>query len=103
MSSNENTTPSTSDNTAANTYTDQATGAAKFVTGAFGNAIGGISRTAGSITGAATKGVGDTISSVTGETGKPVGDALGSLGSGVQNGMSSFAKGAENAGQWKKE
>ena len=41
MSSNENTTPSTGDNAAANTYTDKATGAAKFVTGAFGNVIGG--------------------------------------------------------------
>lgn len=98
MSSDNTNTPPTSGN--GNTMAGKATGAAKFFTSAVGNTIGGVSRTAGTVTGAATKGLGDTISNVTGETGKPVGDAIGSLGSGLNNGMGSLAKGAENAGKW---
>ncbi|CEJ84734.1 hypothetical protein VHEMI03562 [[Torrubiella] hemipterigena] len=99
MADNSNTNPST--DASGNTVTDKTMGAAKFFTGAIGNTIGGVSRTAGNITGAATKGLGDTITNVTGETGKPLGNAIGSLGAGVNNGMGGLAKGVENAGQWK--
>lgn len=101
MASNQDNTNPDANANANNGYADKASGAAKFVTGAFGNTIGGISRTAGNVTGAATKGVGDTFNNVTGENGKPIGNAFSSLGSGIQNGLGSFAKGAENAGQWK--
>ncbi|OKL58487.1 hypothetical protein UA08_06295 [Talaromyces atroroseus] len=53
-----------------------ATGATKFVTSTLGNTVGGLSRTAGNVTGAASRGVGDTINSATGSAGRPVGDAL---------------------------
>ncbi|CAJ2504829.1 Uu.00g122230.m01.CDS01 [Anthostomella pinea] len=79
-----------------------ATGAAKFVTSAIGNTVGGIGRTAGNVTGAASRGIGDTITGATGSAGKPVGDAISGLGTGVENGADSVSKGVENAGQWKK-
>ena len=78
------------------------TGAAKFVTSGVGNLVGGVSRTAGTVTGAAGRGVGDTITGATGSAGKPLGDALSALGTGVESGAVGVAKGVENAGQWKK-
>lgn len=50
-----------------------ATGAARFVTSAIGNTLGGVTRTVGNVTGAATRGVGDTVNAVTGDAGKPLG------------------------------
>ncbi|KAI0100280.1 hypothetical protein GGR51DRAFT_564304 [Nemania sp. FL0031] len=79
------------------------TGAAKFVTSTLGNAVGGVGRTAGNITGAAGRGIGDTVTSVTGSAGKPVGDAIGNVGTGIENGANSVAKGVENAGRWNAE
>ncbi|KAI1174374.1 hypothetical protein F4777DRAFT_554309 [Nemania sp. FL0916] len=77
------------------------TGAAKFVTSTLGNAVGGVGRTVGNVTGAAGRGIGDTITSSTGSAGRPVGDAISSVGTGIEGGANSVAKGVENAGKWK--
>jgi len=77
------------------------TGAAKFVTSAIGNTIGGLTRTVGGVTGAAGRGIGDTITGATGSLGKPVGDGLSNTLTGVENGARKVATGVEDAGQWK--
>lgn len=80
----------------------RATGAAKWVTSALGNTVGGVTRTVGGVTGAAGRGIGDTINNATGDTGKPVGDAFGKVSSGAENGAKSVAKGVEDAGNWRR-
>jgi hypothetical protein len=65
-----------------------------------GNAVGGITKTAGGIVGTAGRGVGDTINNTTGT--KAVGDGLQGLTGGIENAGNTAGKGAENAGQWKK-
>lgn len=80
-----------------------ATGAAKWVTSAVGNTVGGVTRTLGGVTGAAGRGIGDTINSATGSTGKVVGDGFGKVGSGAEEGAKSVAKGVEDAGNWKRK
>ena len=65
-----------------------------------GNALGGITKTAGGLVGTAGRGVGETINNTTGT--KAVGDGLQGLTGGIENAGNSAGKGAENAGQWKK-
>lgn len=65
-----------------------------------GNALGGITKTAGGLVGAAGRGVGETINSTTGT--KAVGDGLQGITGGIEDGANSVGKGVENAGQGKK-
>lgn len=65
-----------------------------------GNAVGGITKTAGGLVGTAGKGVGDTINNTTGT--KAVGDGLQGITGGIEDAGNSAAKGVENAGQGKK-
>lgn len=39
---------------------------------------------------------------MTGGVGRPLGDGLASVGTGVENGLADVAKGARDAGNWKK-
>jgi hypothetical protein len=78
--------------------TDTVTGTAQFATGILGNTVGGLGRTVGGVAGAATRGLGGTVNSVTGDAGKPVGDAVSSIGTGLEGGLNTVAKGVEDAG-----
>lgn len=65
-----------------------------------GNALGGITKTAGGLVGTAGRGVGETINNTTGT--KAVGDGLQGITGGIEDGANSAGKGVENAGQGKK-
>lgn len=78
------------------------TGAAKTVTGILGNTVSGVTNTVGGIVGGATRGLGETVNGLTGGAGRPVGDGLANVGTGVEKGMGDIAKGARDAGNWKK-
>ena len=78
-----------------------ATGAAKFITSAVGNTVGGLGRTVGGVVGAGGRGLGQTITSATGSAGKPVGETLETLGNEVEKGAHNVSKGVEDAGKWK--
>ncbi|ROW13508.1 hypothetical protein VPNG_04426 [Cytospora leucostoma] len=78
------------------------TGAAKTVTGILGNTVSGVSHTVGGVVGGATRGVGETVNGLTGGVGRPVGDGIASVGTGVENGLGDVAKGARDAGNWKR-
>ena len=67
------------------------------VTSTVGNTVGGLTNTVGGIVGAAGRGVGSTVNNATGT--KAAGDSLAYITDGVENGASSLAKGAENAGK----
>lgn len=54
------------------------------------------------IPGGLTRGVGETVNGVTGGVAKPLGDGVANVGTGVENGLSDVAKGARDAGNWKK-
>jgi hypothetical protein len=77
-------------------------GAAKTVTSTVGGTAGGLLNTVGGVVGGASRGVGETVNALTGGIGQPLGDAISNVGTGVEGGVASVAKGAKDAGEWKK-